>query len=157
MEESIASELPLRILALGNDLLADDVLGLLAGREAARRFGAKVEVACSSAAGLHLLEDVLGAGRLVVIDTIVTGRGEPGTVRVFREGELAAPPGGSPHSSGIFDAVALARQLGLAVPAEITVIAVEGADCTTIGGPVHPAVERAVEPVLNEIGKLVAI
>ncbi|MGD0012929.1 MAG: hypothetical protein ABSD56_00675 [Bryobacteraceae bacterium] len=47
--------------------------------------------------------------------------------------------------------LALARQLSLDAPEEITIIAVEAADCHTVGGSMHPAVAaaipRAVDPV----------
>ena len=154
--EPVATAAPLRVLALGNELLADDAFGILAGRESQRRFGGRIELMCTSAGGLHLLEDILGAKRLVVIDTIATGHCAPGTVRVFHEAQLAAAPGASPHSSGLFDAVALARAAGLRVPEEITVVAVEAFDCTTIGGAMHTDVAAALEPVIAEIGKLVS-
>jgi len=133
-----------RVLGLGNDLLADDAFGLRVARKIEERFGESAEVIRSSVSGLHLLEQVLGTERLIVVDTVITGDCPPGTVRVFAAGDARAARGGSPHTIGLFDALEVARGAGLAVPREISVVAVEAADCTTIGGAMHPAVEAAV-------------
>ncbi len=154
MGTSGAAEPRLRLLGLGNDILADDAFGLLVAREASRRYGPALEVVCSSAAGLHLLDDVLGARRLLVVDTIVTGEAEPGAIRVFQDKEVQLARGASPHASGLFDVLAKARSMSLPVPETVTIIAVEAADCTTVGGPMHPAVEGAIEPVLDLIRDL---
>jgi hydrogenase maturation protease len=138
------NETSIRVLGLGNDILADDAFGLIVAGEIARRCGPEVEVICSASAGLHLLDDILGATRLVVIDTIVTGQSKPGTIRVFRHDDVEVLAGGSPHSCGLFDAIAKARRLGLPTPADITIVAVEGFDCTTVGGAMHPDVEAAI-------------
>ena len=154
MEGFTGSEAPVRLLGLGNEILADDAVGILAAREAGRRLGEAVEVVCSSASGLHLLDDILGAKRLLVIDSMMTGRDAPGTIRVFQDWQAQPAAGGSPHSSGLFDALALARQLALAAPEEITIVGVEGADCTTVGGAMHPDVEAAVERVAALVERL---
>ena len=83
-----------RVLGLGNEILADDALGILAARELARLFPpADVEVVESSQSGLHLLDYVTGVDRLVVIDTVQTGRTAPGEILVVREQDVRSTPG----------------------------------------------------------------
>jgi hydrogenase maturation protease len=154
MGESLALESPVRVLGLGNEILADDAFGLRVASEAQIRYGPGLDVVCSSGAGLHLLDDVLGAKQVLVVDTIITGDAEPGTIRVFPEEQVQLTLGASPHASGLFDVLAKARRLALPVPDSVTIIAVEAADCTTVGGPMHPDVERAIEPTLRIIGEL---
>jgi hydrogenase maturation protease len=154
MGESPANEPPVRLLGLGNEILADDAFGLRVAEEVVRRYGPALEVVCSSSAGLHLLDDVLGAQRLVVVDTIMTGETAPGTIRVFRDDQVQLTFGASPHASGLFDVLAKARRLVLPVPDDVTIVAVEAADCTTVGGPMHPEVERAIQPMVALIGDL---
>jgi len=108
-----------------------------------------VEVVCTSATGFRLLDYILNASRLIVIDTIVSGTAEPGTVCVLREEEIPAAPGGSPHYVGLFDALALGRKLELPVPQEVIILAVEAADCSTVGSAIHPAVREAMPVVVN--------
>jgi Ni,Fe-hydrogenase maturation factor len=65
-------------------------------------------------------------------------------------------PGVSSHSLGIFEVLAVARRLGLPVPAECVILAVEAADCTTVGGSMHPDVAAAIPVVLEWIGQFLA-
>lgn len=145
-----------RVLGLGNEILADDALGILAARELARLFPpAEVEVIESSQSGLHLLDYVTGVDRLVVIDTVQTGRAVPGEILVVREHDVRSAPGAAAHGTGLFDALALARQLGFPVPADVVILAVEAADCLTLGGPMHPAVAAALPQVVGRAQALI--
>jgi hydrogenase maturation protease len=143
---------PVRVLGLGNELLGDDAFGILAARQLAGLFPAdKVEVVSSSASGLHLLDYILDCSRLIVVDTVQTGRAEPGAIYVLREEDLPRSAADCPHGVGLFDALRLARQLGLNAPEEITIIAVEAADCHTVGGPMHPAVAAAIPRAVDAV------
>jgi len=140
-----------RLLALGNDILADDAFGIRVAGEARRLFGERLDVAESSEAGMALLDHVQNCDRLIVVDTVVTGQAAPGTITILRNEEFQVVPGGSPHYVGLFEAIQLAAKLGLRVPEEVIIITVEAADTFTVGGPMTPAVEAALAPVLNLI------
>jgi hydrogenase maturation protease len=135
---------PTRLLGLGNEILADDAFGILAAREIERLALPGLEVVTSAESGLSLLDHVQDVERLIVIDTIQTGRAEPGTIHVVHEQDAAGAPGGSPHFIGLFETLALGRALGLRVPADVTILAVEAADCLTLGGAMHAAVSAAL-------------
>jgi hydrogenase maturation protease len=154
MGASSGYEVPARLLGLGNELLADDGFGIRVAREVERRSGGAVEVVTSSAAGFHLLEHLLGARSLVVVDTVQTGVLEPGTVRLWREEEVRPAPGGSPHFVGLFEVLTVARQLRLAVPEEVTIVGLEPSDCTTVGGIMHPDVEAAIPLAVAMVERL---
>jgi len=144
-----------RVLCLGNALLADDAFGMVVA-ERLRRMKPDFEVCDSSTSGFDLLDYALGARRLLVIDTVQSGAVEPGTVSVFHEGDVQAVPGGSPHYVGLFEALRLGRALKLAVPEKVTIIAVEPADCLTVGGEMHASVKTAVGEVIKMIEDLTA-
>lgn len=144
-----------RILCLGNDLLADDSLGGLVAEQLRKHLPPSLEVVYTPNTGFSLLDNMMDAQRLVVIDTVLTGGAAPGTVFVLKEQELVSVPGGSPHYTGLFETLALARMLQLPVPDEVVIVAVEAADCTTIGGDMHPAVESAVPEVVEVVRKLI--
>lgn len=172
---------PVRVLALGNELVSDDALGVVAARELCRRladvgtpapFGpppdpaatawafehprvGPVEVVETALTGMYLLDAVLGASRLIVVDTLVSGTFEPGTVLVLQEGDLVGAPGGSPHYIGLFETLELARALGLDVPAEVVIVAVEAGDYTTVGGAMTAPVEAAVPAVVERVMALI--
>ena len=145
-----------RLLGLGNEILADDAFGILAAREVARRFQGEIEVVQSSSAGYDLMDHLLGARRLLVVDTIVTGRARPGAISVFTADRVQPAPGGSPHFLGLFEVLAVGRKLHLDVPKEIIVIAVEASDCVTVGGPIHPDVQSAIPEVVELVGRFLA-
>jgi hydrogenase maturation protease len=157
MEVSIENKLGIvRLLGLGNEILADDAFGILAAREVARRFPGEIEVVQSSSAGYDLMDHLLGARRLLVVDTIVTGRARPGAISVFTADRVQPAPGGSPHFLGLFEVLAVGRKLHLDVPKEIIVIAVEASDCVTVGGPIHPDVQSAIPEVVELVGQFLA-
>jgi len=145
-----------RLLGLGNEILADDAFGILAAREVARRFHGEIEVVQSSSAGYDLMDHLLGARRLLVVDTIVTGRARPGAISIFTADRVQTAPGGSPHFLGLFEVLAVGRKLHLDVPKEIIVIAVEASDCVTVGGPIHPDVQSAIPEVVELVGRFLA-
>jgi len=171
------------VLCLGNDLIADDALGVVAARRLCDRLAAlgtaspgapafdpaatmrtfehprsgAVEVVETALTGMYLLEAVVGASRLIVVDSVVTGSAEPGTVDVLGEEDFAgAPAGGSPHYIGLFEALDLARGLGLDVPDEVVIVAVEAGDYFTVGGEMTAAVGAAVPVVVDRVLALLA-
>jgi hydrogenase maturation protease len=153
--EASAGTARTRVLGLGNDLLADDALGVLVARELRRRHGASLDVIDTIETGFGLLDHLLDCDRMVVVDAIRTGVDPPGTVSVLGEGDVEAVPGSSPHTVGLFETLEAGRAMGLPVPRELVIIAVEAHDCTTVGGPMHPAVEGALGRVTSLVEGLV--
>jgi len=169
------------VLCLGNELIADDALGIVAARRLHGRLAAAgapmapappvdsavtvraydlpgvgpVEVVATALTGMYLLEAVVGAARLIVVDTVVTGAVEPGTVLELREDDLAGPRGGSPHYIGLLETLDLARGLGLQVPGDVVVVAVEAGDSVTVGGEMTAPVEAAVPVVVDRAMALI--
>ncbi|MEK7409026.1 MAG: hydrogenase maturation protease, partial [Acidobacteriota bacterium] len=145
---------PVRVLGLGNELLGDDAFGILVAHEIQRLAPDLVDVVCTPESGFSLLDYILGAPRLLVVDAIQTGRAEPGTLHEIAEGDLESAPGGSPHFVGLFETLELARKLGLPAPSDVRILAVEAADCLTVGGPMHPAVTDAIPEAVRRIQSL---
>lgn len=153
MEPSAANDAArVRLLGLGNELLADDAFGILVARKAAERFPG-LDVVTTSESGLALLDYLSGVNCLLIVDTIQTGRAQPGTLYNFDAGELRAAPAGAPHGAGLREVLDLAGALGLDRPAHIRILAVEAADCATLGGPMHPAVEAAIPAALDWVAE----
>lgn len=140
----------MRVLCLGNDLLTDDSVGSMVAENVIQFEVPDVEVVSTPEAGFHLLDYVLNAERLVVVDTVLTGTSPVGTIYAFRDRDLKVVPGRSPHYVGLYETLVLSRHLGLPVAEEITILAVEAADCSTMGGEMHPAVRAAI-PALTRM------
>jgi len=139
-----------RVLCLGNDLMGDDAVGPAVARRLRQLYLPGVEVVESAESGLRLL-DYLETPRLVVVDAVSSGDAPPGTVFVLDPQQLPLAQGVSPHYVGLREALDLGRALGMAVADQVTILAVETADCQTVGGPMHPAVEQAVSHVVDLI------
>ncbi len=142
--------MPIRVLCLGNDLMGDDAVGPAVARRVRRLHLPGVEVVESAESGLRLV-DYLESPSLIVVDAVSSGDAPPGTVFVLEPGQLPAADGVSPHAIGLREALELGRALGMPMPKDVTLMAVETADCRTVGGPMHPAVAEAVSHVVDLI------
>ena len=142
------------ILGLGNDLLADDAIGILAARRLQTRLGERADVVESSLHGLALLETFLGYDRALIIDAIQTGRHPPGTIIELSPEDFRPVDVPSPHFAGLPEMIALARELDLPFPARIRILAVEIANAAVIGGAMTPAVSAALDGVCDRAAAL---
>jgi len=155
MAASTESDFSARLLCLGNDILADDALGIRVAEMLRDRLPRTVDVVSSMESGLRLLDHLVGVPRVVVIDTVQTGNAPPGTVYTLRDGDVEYAPGSSAHYIGLFETLALGRGLDLPVARDLYIIAVEASDCLTIGGGITPAVEKAIPEVIRLVEDLV--
>jgi hydrogenase maturation protease len=144
-----------RVLCLGNDILADDALGLEVAVDLRDRLPPSAEVVSSMESGFRLLDHALDVPCLVVVDTIETREAEPGTIHVLREADLSNVPGSSPHYLGLLEILEVGRRLREPVAEDVTIVAVEAADCRTVGGTMHPAVRAAIPQVVDLVASLI--
>ncbi len=120
------------VLALGNDFLRDDGVGLLAGREIKKIFDGKVDVIESSESGLALLDYLVGYKKALILDSMVREEGEPGKILQMKVEELKFECSPSPHYVGLPMSLQIGRRLGFNLPEEIRVLAMEVEDPYTL-------------------------
>jgi hydrogenase maturation protease len=143
----------LRILCLGNELLADDALGLVVAEELRRRFP-QMDVVFTTDSGFHLIDYLAEIELLVVVDSIQTGNVPPGTLYVVRSSDMRSVYGPSPHYVGLLETLQLAKELLLNVPKDVIILAVEAADCLTLGGKMNDGVKSAVGLVADLVAEI---
>lgn len=112
--------------------------------------GLDVEVAETTAAGISLLDLIAGYQRMIVVDAIQTRDGKAG--QVYRLGLEDLPS--SLHSATLHDvdlptALELGRRLGMEMPRQVIIYAVEVADITTFREGCTPEVERSIPEVAH--------
>lgn len=120
------------ILGIGNPILTDDGIGIKIARKIAEECpGLNVEEA--SEAGLAFLDHAIGYDRLIIIDSIKTGRNPVGELYKLELDDLK-PSDDFPSSHGLDMASVfkLAGDLGFKRPS-ISVYAIEVKDNTTFG------------------------
>lgn len=144
---------PVRILCLGNELLADDAFGQVVAEELRRRLP-HLDVVFTTDSGFRLIDYLPEISRLIVVDTILTDAVPPGTLHVLSTSDIKSLPGPSPHYVGLFETLQLARELLLNVPDDVIILAAEAADCLTLGGTMHPAVKSAVGLVVGLVAEI---
>jgi hydrogenase maturation protease len=141
------------VLGIGNPILSDDGVGIKVAHEVGGKLNdPQVTVAETSAAGLSLLDSIVGYDRVIIIDAIQTEKGEAGQIyRIGIEDFSLTKHFSSPHQINLATALELGKMLNLAMPQEITVFAVEAKDITSFSEKCTPEVEQAIPEVVKMV------
>ena len=145
------------ILGLGNSLLSDDGVGLTIAAELKSRLDqSDITVIETSVAGLSLLDLLVGYDRAIIIDAIQTLDGKPGQIyRLDPEAFDTTRRTISPHDVNFTTALEFGKKVGLSLPQEIVIFAIEVSDVSTFSEELTPQVTQAiptcVEIVLQEL------
>jgi hydrogenase maturation protease len=141
------------VVGLGNPILSDDGVGLrvAAGiREAVKRDD--VTVTESELSGLTLLEFFCDYDRVIIIDAIVTPDGIPGTIHKLLPSSLKRSRHvESSHGLNFVESIEMCRMLGLKLPPEIIIFAVEARDITNFSEELTPPVAAVVDECVKKV------
>jgi hydrogenase maturation protease len=146
------------VLGLGNPLLGDDAIGLLVSAVLRERLAgrADVDVRDEEAGGLRLMEVMTGYDRAIVVDAAVSGA-VPGTIRRMGPDEVPTQRTAIAHGIDLPRALELGRTLGLPMPSEVRVVAIEAQRVLEFSHEMTPAVAAALQPavaaVLEEVAR----
>jgi len=112
----------------------------------------KVTVMESDLAGLSLLDLLQGYHRVIIIDSIQTRDGKVGQVcRLSPEDFAPTRHAVSPHDVNLLTALELGKRLGLEMPQEIVIYAIEVEDVRTFSEKCTPQVERVIPKVVEMV------
>jgi hydrogenase maturation protease len=141
------------VLGLGNPILSDDGVGIKVAHEVANQLNnPQVTVAETSAAGLNLLDSIVGYDKVIIIDAIQTKEGNTGQIyRMGTEDFSLTKHFSSPHQINLVTALELGKMLNLAIPQKITIFAVEAKDITSFSEKCTPEVEQAIPEVVKMV------
>jgi len=139
------------VLGLGNEIIADDVIGILAARALQPLLQGRADVVESSVAGMALLEVMMDYDRCIIIDAIMLGKEPPGTIIELKPEELGKVAAPSAHYAGIPEVIALANKMEICFPSEIVIFAMEIKDALTIGGDVSEEVTQALPHLIQKV------
>jgi hydrogenase maturation protease len=89
------------LLALGNDILKDDGVGLAAASLLRSEFKEAVDIVEAPGTGLALLELLAGYDRALLLEAIFTGSAPPGTVLEFCREDFQKAAAPSAHYVGL--------------------------------------------------------
>ncbi len=141
------------VLGIGNPILSDDGAGIRVAREVEKQLkDPQVTVAETSAAGLRLLDSIIGYDEVIIIDVIQTGEGNAGQIYRMEPKDFSFTKRfSSPHQINLVTALELGKMLNLAMPQEISIFAVEAKDITSFSEKCTPEVEQAIPKVVKMV------
>ncbi len=140
------------IVGLGNPILSDDGVGWVIAEELTKKLNGKAEVITASLAGFNLLDLLAGYQRAFIVDAIETKEGTVGDIyRLTPEDLKFSRRLASVHDINLVTALELGKTLGLSLPEEIIIYAVEAQDTLTFAETLSPPVEEAVPKVVKAI------
>jgi hydrogenase maturation protease len=141
------------VLGLGNDILTDDAVGLRIVESVRERLAGEpdVEIKATAEMGLALLDEIADRESVVLVDSVQTGDAAPGTLHEIDSLDLSRVLTTAPHFLGIGETLALGKMLGLAMPRNVRIFAIEVADPYTLGSTMTPAVAQAVAPAAERV------
>ena len=141
------------VLGMGNPILSDDGVGIRVAHEVANQLNStQVTVVETSAAGLSLLDSIVGYDRVIIIDAIQTEKGEAGQIYRMGTADFSLTKHfSSPHQINLATALELGKMLNLEMPRQITVFAVEAKDITSFSEKCTPEVEQVIPEVVKMV------
>lgn len=162
------------VIGLGNPILGDDGVGWRIAEEVQHRLQPptsslqspaasdqrlQIEVDCAALGGLGLMERLVGYERVILVDAITTGQQPVGSVYRFTLDDLPDRAAGhttSPHDTSLRTALKVGRAMGVPLPSDILVVAVECHSVYDFSEQLSPdvaaAVPRAVQMVIAALG-----
>jgi len=143
------------IICVGNSARSDDGVGPLIAEELRNR-DLDIPVHFSNGEPGELLDLWRGLGRVVMVDAVLTGQGEPGTVHVLSATDQPLPvvSHASSHGIGLAESIELARSLH-ALPTDIRLVGIEAGSLepgTELTPAVRDAIPDAITRILIEVG-----
>jgi hydrogenase maturation protease len=151
------------VLGLGNELYGDDGIGIHIVRLSRDRLKTHQELLPDeeninfkecSLSGLALLDVIVDCDNLVIIDTIKRTNPVTGKIRVFDVTQLRHIPGPSPHYVSVPQTIEIGKTLGLKVPSQIKIIAVEAKNMYNLGEGLSPKMKEAIPKIIQELKSL---
>jgi hydrogenase maturation protease len=142
------------VVGLGNDIAADDGVGIATARRLETLIGGRtdVDVVALPWAGFALLDVLKGRRRAAIIDCLVTGERPPGTIVHIDESDLAGSVRlNSFHDISYPTAMALGREMGWKMPKTIAIWGIEAEIADVFSESLSPQVAAAVEQVVDEV------
>ena len=142
------------IVGVGNPILTDDSVGIKVARMVEEKIDRlhDVEVSELHAGGIRLMEALVGYDRAIIIDSIITDNGKPGTIySLSPEDIMMSRHVSCAHDTYLYDALELGRLVGLALPHDIRIWAIEVENTKTVSEDLTDNVRKAVPIVADEI------
>ncbi len=162
------------VIGLGNPILTDDGVGIRIVRELKKKLQAEgagiqaehgnamvpivhtllpdIDVVELYAGGIRLIDALAGYERALIVDAMVTGTNDHGTISFFRLADFTSTRNTvSLHDMDLPMALELGSMVGIPLPCDIRIWGIEAKDVETFSEGLTKEVGMAVPVVLEEI------
>lgn len=148
------------VIGLGNPILTDDGVGVLIANQVAERLTEKpaqdIHVTEASVGGLRLMELMSGYNRVILIDAFKLKNGnQPGKIHRMSLDDLQSisptQHSASAHDTSLVTALEAGRALGLPIPEEVIIFAIEVENISDFSDKPTPAVANAIPKVTSAV------
>jgi hydrogenase maturation protease len=143
------------VLGLGNPCLGDDAIGwrILDALEARLDEGAKAGLVFErlSLGGLSLMERLAGYDRAILVDSIDIPGARPGELRRLSLDSQPGTHANAAHDASLSDALQMGRKMGVKLPDEIAILAVQIERKLEFSETLTPEVEASIEPAVQTL------
>ena len=148
------------VIGLGNPILTDDGVGVKVAYQIEKELGDEmrenVDVTEVSAGGLRLMEAMVGYDRVILIDALLHKNGnQPGKISRMTLDDLRrispTQHSASAHDTTLVTALDAGRELGLSLPDDIIIFAIEVENVMDFSEEPTPDVASAIPKVKDAI------
>jgi hydrogenase maturation protease len=139
------------VLGIGNPILSDDGVGIEIARKLEERTPS-VTVEQTNEAAIALLDLITGYDKLIIIDSIKTGGGEPGKLYKLTLSDFKPNMDfTSSHGMDIATAFEVGKSLGCKMPRSVSIYAVEIKDNENFAEQCTPEVTEKIPSMVEQI------
>lgn len=148
------------VIGLGNPILTDDGVGVKVAYQIEKELGDEmrenVDVTEVSAGGLRLMEAMVGYDRVILIDAILHKNGnQPGKISRMTLDDLRrispTQHSASAHDTTLVTALDAGRELGLSLPDDIIIFAIDVENVMDFSEEPTPDVASAIPKVKDAV------
>jgi hydrogenase maturation protease len=138
------------VIGLGNPILSDDGIGVRIAEEVLNHLpvDTQIDVTEVSVGGLTLMETMISYDMVILIDAIQLDNPHPGMIHRMSLAELReispTQHSTSPHDTSLITALEMGQRIGLDLPEEIIIYAIEVENVLDFGEELTPAVAAAI-------------
>jgi len=145
------------ILGMGNDILTDDGIGIRLSQELEKIIShPKISFDTLNIGGLEIIEFLMPYETVIILDAIKTLNGIPGDVYHFIPADFKATSHlDNLHDISFLNALEVGKKLGIHVPSNIQIIAVEIVEDMEFGSDFTPQVQARWEEIKTDVKEIV--
>jgi hydrogenase maturation protease len=148
------------LIYLGNPIIKNDCIGIILGRRLEEDLASEGNICIHEFVGspLDLVTRFEGYQRVILLDSIMTGSMDPGTVLLFNEDEILTHARGfdSLHGINLPEALALSRRLGMDMPSRLLLIGIEIGDADGFGETLSEDLQGRLEDIYRNVRMVVS-